>query len=214
MPERPQTPASKVLSPQQEPTTSPAEILKNPKDYLWELEFKGVGAFMLIDGQTTEIRVNQVNVTANFPEFSEGLQELSRQHSTILLFGTIFYQDGKRDRSLDMVKKRVAAPELADLSEYAYCYFAATDLLYLDGKGLRNKPLLERKGILSKLFAGFPGRYNIAPGLFNDLEIMEDAAKKLGYSTILGRKKNSRYNPSKFAITKSVPQAEITAKPS
>src|SRR2546430_13572877 len=78
-------------------------------------------------------------------------------------------------------------------------YLYAFDLLQLDGKSLIGLPLEARKNVLEKLCAGAgePIRYSGAIG--NDAKRLLEEVKRRGLEGIIGKQRDSAYEPGRRA---------------
>ncbi|QWT56051.1 non-homologous end-joining DNA ligase [Christensenella sp. MSJ-20] len=121
-------------------------------DYIYELKLDGVRCVAYLDPKTgTELRNKRnLNVTAAYPELREIHTQVKKR--CILDGEVLVIKDGKPDfsemqrRALmgDPFKIRLAADALP------VC-FTAFDILYQDGESLTQKPLMERKKLLSAM---------------------------------------------------------------
>jgi bifunctional non-homologous end joining protein LigD len=67
------------------------------------------------------------------------------------------------------------------------------DILSLDGRDLRNKPLMERRAVLGKLLAGAPAALHLSEHLDGDGAVIFDHACRLGLEGIVSKVKDSPY---------------------
>ena len=121
------------------------------KDYIYELKLDGIRCLAYIDAKSVNLR-NKRNkdVTAIYPELAEMNKCVKKR---VILDGelVVLDKDGKPDfyalqrRSLmsDSFKIGLSARN-------APVQFVAYDIIYFDGQDLTDKPLTERKAILSK----------------------------------------------------------------
>ena len=72
-------------------------------------------------------------------------------------------------------------------------FFYAFDLLRLDGKDLRERPLSERKAMLQKLLKNPPGVIRFSASLGEDVEELLQQAREIGLEGLIGKRKDSRY---------------------
>src|SRR6185503_7158784 len=75
--------------------------------------------------------------------------------------------------------------------------YYAFDLLELNGKDLRARPLVERKAALEKLLARAPDRIRYVEHFETDPHQVIKAACELGLEGIVSKKANSPYEPGR-----------------
>ena len=121
------------------------------KDYIYELKLDGIRCLAYIDAKSVNLR-NKRNkdVTAIYPELAEMNKCVKKR---VILDGelVVLDKDGKPDfyalqrRSLMADSFKIGLP-----ARNAPVQFVAYDIIYFDGQDLTDKPLTERKAILSK----------------------------------------------------------------
>ncbi len=118
--------------------------------WIYELKLDGNRALVYLDGESTEIRNRKNrNITALFPELAD---LYTRARRPCVLDGELIATtDGKPD--FYKLQRRVMSSKPARIHLEAAenpAVFVAFDILYLDGEMLVDRPLMERKGLMSE----------------------------------------------------------------
>lgn len=121
------------------------------KDYIYELKLDGIRCLAYIDAKSVNLR-NKRNkdVTAIYPELAEMNKCVKKR---VILDGelVVLDKDGKPDFYALQRRSLMADSFKIGLSaRNAPVQFVAYDIIYFDGQDLTDKPLTERKAILSK----------------------------------------------------------------
>ena len=121
------------------------------KDYIYELKLDGIRCLAYIDAKSVNLR-NKRNkdVTAIYPELAEMNKCVKKR---VILDGelVVLDKDGKPDFYAMQRRSLMADSFKIGLSaRNAPVQFVAYDIIYFDGQDLTDKPLTERKAILSK----------------------------------------------------------------
>ena len=137
----------KNISPMQLYETQPFD----DKDYIYELKLDGIRCLAYIDAKSVNLR-NKRNkdVTAIYPELAEMNKCVKKR---VILDGelVVLDKDGKPDFYALQRRSLMADSFKIGLSaRNAPVQFVAYDIIYFDGQDLTDKPLTERKAILSK----------------------------------------------------------------
>ena len=106
-------------------------------DWLYELKYDGFRALAFIESGSCRLVSRKAHVYKSFPSLSASLAQLP--HDAIL-DGEIVCLDGEGRPQFDALFRHREQP-----------YFAAFDILHLDGRELRDLPLIERKRILRRV---------------------------------------------------------------
>ena len=121
------------------------------KEYIYELKLDGIRCLAYIDAKSVNLR-NKRNkdVTAIYPELAEMNKCVKKR---VILDGelVVLDKDGKPDFYALQRRSLMADSFKIGLSaRNAPVQFVAYDIIYFDGQDLTDKPLTERKAILSK----------------------------------------------------------------
>ena len=121
------------------------------KDYIYELKLDGIRCLAYIDAQSVNERhTRNKDVTAIYPELAEMHKRVKKR---VILDGelVVLDKDGKPDFYALQRRSLMADSFKIGLSaRNAPVQFVAYDIIYFDGQDLTDKPLTERKAILSK----------------------------------------------------------------
>jgi bifunctional non-homologous end joining protein LigD len=87
--------------------------------------------------------------------------------------------------------------------------FHAFDLLWLNGKDLRDLPIEERKAKLAELFTETPAALRYSISFTKDIEELLEKLRTLGLEGLIGKRSGSRYE----AVKRSGAWVKIKAPP-
>jgi bifunctional non-homologous end joining protein LigD len=169
------------------PELDPTEADKPPAGAGWVHEVKWDGfraQAHLRDAKVTTYSRSGLDWTSEFDTVSEAVAKLNAKSAVIDGEVVVIGPGGKPDfqalrRNLDKHSK--------DLQYYAF------DLLELNGKDLRSRPLFERKAALRKLLARAPDRIRYVEHFDSDARKVMRAACDLGLEGIVSKKADSPY---------------------
>jgi bifunctional non-homologous end joining protein LigD len=157
-----------------------------PGSWLYELKFDGFRALGLRAGsQTALLSRNQKDLGIQFPEVLESLRQLEVRN--VAIDGEIVALDPQGRSSFQLLQAHISGEKHSHLAYYAF------DLLYLEGRDLRDRPLTERKEKLSKLFRSPPGVLRLSDALGNDATLLLRRARSLGLEGLIGKRADSLY---------------------
>lgn len=170
-----------------------ARLLAEPPagDWVYEIKFDGFRALALKDGDTTQLLSrNEKTLADKFPEVAPAVAALDVDDA--ILDGEIVALDDKGRSSFQLLQ----AYELGDASPPLQYY--VFDLLRLNGEGLIDLPLEERKARLEKLLtskgnakAGEILRYSAS--LKGEPAALLDSAREVGLEGLIGKRVGSLY---------------------
>ncbi|MHB1153388.1 MAG: ATP-dependent DNA ligase [Eubacteriales bacterium] len=174
-----------LISEDSEPFDSP--------DYIYELKLDGERCLAYLDENGTELR-NKRNI-----KMLPKVPELSEIHKCVInrciLDGELFIlKDGKPDffeiqrRSLMSNKFKI---ELASLKYPAS--FNAFDILYYQNQSVTDRPLFERKRLLTEVVREENDRFSISRFIETQGIAFYELAKKQELEGIIAKKKDSKY---------------------
>ncbi len=165
-------------------------------EYIFELKLDGIRCIAYIKPQSVVLQNKRhKDVTAIYPELSE--LKCCVKKRVILDGELVILTDGKPDfyalqkRSLmsDDFKIKLAANK-------APVQFVAYDILYIDGKDITNKPLMERKELLSNAVTEGHG-LSISRYIEKNGKAFFELAKQESLEGIVAKKKDGLYHISK-----------------
>ncbi len=161
-----------------------------PKEdgWLYELKYDGFRIIAYTEGNRVRLVTRNGNdYTKRFPEIVFRLMELASGRAMVL-DGEMVITDAQGRTDFQALQNYLKNPGNKNLT---YIVF---DLLALDGEDLRERPLIDRKGLLEELMKDAPknlyyGRYVMGKGEESLL-----AACEAGMEGIIGKKVNSGYS--------------------
>ncbi len=166
------------------------------KEYIYELKLDGIRCIAYIDTNSVVLQNKRFkDLTEIYPELSEVNKCVKKK---VILDGElVILTDGKPDfyalqkRSLmgDKFKRSLAARKKP-------VQFVAYDILYSDSKVLTDRPLMERKEILSKEIAE-KNNLSISRYIEKDGIAFFDLAKQEELEGIVAKKKDGKYHIGK-----------------
>jgi bifunctional non-homologous end joining protein LigD len=155
-------------------------------DWLYEIKFDGFRAIALRGGpQARLLSRNEKDFGAKFPEVMASVSELDVKDAVI--DGEIVALDDKGISSFQLLQAFELGQERPPIFYYAF------DLLRLNGKDLRERPLSERKEKLSKLLKDAPGVIRFSASLGEHADKLLGRARELGLEGLIGKRRDSFY---------------------
>ena len=164
-----------------------ARLVRDPFDregWLFELKWDGFRAIAERDhgGHVSLYSRNKNDIKKRFPAIVDALTALKRP---VILDGEIVALDEKGHARFEWLVNRGS-------SQKGILVYYVFDLLMLDGKDLRQLPLLKRKEHLARLLIGHP-RLPVVEYIPNDGRAMFAGALGLGLEGIVAKDSTSQY---------------------
>lgn len=166
------------------------------EDYIYELKLDGIRCIAYIEPKSVVLQNKRhKDVTDIYPELSDIRKCVKKR---VILDGELvvlidgkpnFYALQKRSLMGDEFKIKLAANSNP-------VQFVAYDILYFDGKDLTNKPLMERKDILSKVVTEGHG-LSISRYIEKNGKAFFELAKQEQLEGIVAKKKDGLYHIGK-----------------
>lgn len=157
-------------------------------NWVYEIKFDGWRALALKSGsQARLVSRNEKDFGGKFPEIMEAVAGLNAQDA--IVDGEIVALDEAGKSSFQLLQAYDIGQQRPPIFFYAF------DLLQLDGKDIKGKPLEERKALLESLLEGqdSDGVIRFSPDLGGDAEGLLIQARKLGLEGLIGKKESSLY---------------------
>ena len=183
-------------------TMSPmlAEIGDAPRsDHKWSYEPKLDGYRVIAFVQDGVVRLQSrrgIDLTAAFPEITA---ELAAQAvDRMILDGELLALDAAGRPSFNALQNRAALKhpkEIAEAQREASVVFMCFDLLHFAGLNLRGNPYIDRRRYLSQCL--LPSGHVQLVHVSDDAERLYAAALESGFEGIVGKRKDSTYQPGR-----------------
>ena len=160
----------------------------NGTEWLHEIKFDGYRIEARLDrGKVRLLTRKGLDWTHRFKPIAEAMTALDAD--TALIDGELVSEDERGISSFSQLQT-----DLRDGRSDRLCYFIF-DLLYLDGRDLRNQPLIERKAALERLTrsAGPNGRIRYAEHFDEDGEMILRHSCSLGLEGIVSKLRDAPY---------------------
>ncbi len=155
-------------------------------DWVYEIKFDGYRALAFINGGDVHLLSrNEKDFAERFPEVRDALEDLAL--SDTIIDGEIVAMDSKGRSSFQLLQTSDMVPERPPIFYYAF------DLLKLNGKDLRQRPLMERKAMLEKTLSKAQGIVRFSAGVGNNAQKLLKQARKLGLEGLIGKQQDSTY---------------------
>jgi bifunctional non-homologous end joining protein LigD len=162
--------------------------------WIYEIKFDGYRALALKGGsQARLLSRNQKDLGGKFPELMESILALPAQDA--IVDGEIVALDEKGRSSFQLLQARELDQERPPLIFYAF------DLLQLNGENLMDRPLEERKEMLSRLLGDKPGDIRFSAALDSTVKRLLEQVRKLGLEGLIGKRQGSLYEPGQRSGT-------------
>lgn len=156
-------------------------------DWAFEIKYDGYRALAFIQkGKAKLVSRNDKDMSQKFEPIKSGLENFFLQRA-VVLDGEIIVLDEQGKSDFEALQSYITKPSCKNL---VYMVF---DLLALDGKDLRKKPLLERKELLEKLLQNAPENFMFSDHILGKGEECFKQACKLKLEGVMCKKINSQY---------------------
>lgn len=163
--------------------------------WLLEIKYDGFRALGVInDGEVELWSRNHKPLNDRFPEVVDALKNL--KCASAIVDGEVAALDEAGRPTFQLLQNRESAEgSAAPLIYYAF------DLIHLDGKSLVNEPIEMRKAALEKLLKRAAGCIRFSPTFEEDPELLLEQVRKQGLEGIIGKRRNSIYEPGRRSGT-------------
>lgn len=188
-------PASDDPPPRAEPmlATSTDEPFDDP-DWVFEPRWDGIRAIAFCGEETSLIAHEREDVTSAFPE----LQRLHNQIVALeaMLDGVIVgFDDGVPSAQLLQVRMRLRDKRrIEQVAKTTPVVFVVFDLIFIDGKDLTHRPLVERRQLLEETVVT-SAQIQVSPVTESHGVALYSAAAAQGLEGIIAKRRNSAYQP-------------------
>ncbi len=158
--------------------------------WIYEIKFDGFRALGFRDADGARLRSrNNHDLGARFPEVAAAVATLDCADA--LIDGEIVALDEKGRSSFQLLQAYDLGQQRPPILFYAF------DLLYLDGRDLRPRPLTERKAELERLLGDASGVIRLSRSLGEDAGALLTQARKLDLEGLIGKRPDSPYEPGR-----------------
>jgi bifunctional non-homologous end joining protein LigD len=175
-----------------------AHVPSETKGWAFEIKWDGIRTLAFHDGKSMRLLSrNALDATFRYPELAELGRALGRR--TAILDGEIIALNEKGDPSFPELQKRmnvttkIAVERAAREVEISYVLF---DVLYLDGRNLRDDPFTTRRQKLETLASLLPPACRLSPvrvgGHKQGMDMLA-AARDRGLEGIMAKRTDSLY---------------------
>ncbi|MCH5171905.1 MAG: non-homologous end-joining DNA ligase [Erysipelotrichales bacterium] len=156
------------------------------KDYIFEIKYDGY-RIVAYCGSTIKLKTrNNLDYSKKFPSILNGLKSFDR---SMILDGELVTFDKKGKSDFSLLNENIKQGK----DNFTYVVF---DILALDGKDLRNEPLIERKEILKDALKDLPNNIIMSSYARKGKESFK-TAQKLNLEGIIAKKIDSKYTESR-----------------
>jgi bifunctional non-homologous end joining protein LigD len=155
-------------------------------DWMYEIKFNGWRALALKGGsQARLLSRSEKDLGAKFPEVMQSIADLDAADA--VLDGEIVALDEKGRSSFQLLQAFDIGQDRPPIFFYAF------DILHLNGRNMKDRPLIERKSRLERLLKNPPGVIRFSATLGKDAEILLEQVRQLGLEGVIGKLENSTY---------------------
>ncbi len=165
--------------------------------FLYEIKWDGTRCLFFIEGGKIRLQNRRLNdITYRYPEFWDLPQKIPRD-GVILDGEIVVLKEGKPAFRLLQEREHVVSPvKIKALAERLPATYMVFDLLYLDGQSIMERPLEERRQLLSEIVPESPfvveSRYVLEHGVaFFERVVAE------GFEGVMAKDLQSPYLPGK-----------------
>ena len=163
-------------------------------DWVYEIKWDGVRAICFIESGKLRMLSRNGNVMdKQYPELSILPHQVHARQA--IIDGEIAALDAQGRPSFELLQRRINVAEASAIARLARSHpvvFYAFDLLYLDGRDLRDVPLIERKKLLKEILKPNDVVRYSEHFTTNARELLA-AVKQQGLEGIIGKRPQSRY---------------------
>src|SRR2546428_9904997 len=156
-----------------------------PDDANWnyEMKYDGFRALVaIVDGKFAMWSRNELNLAPRFPVIADAVSKIKL--SEVVLDGEIVALDDKGAPRFQLLQQ-------GEQREFVFFF----DILWLDGRDLRQQTYVDRRAALQKALRRPPARVRLAEQLEMSGNDALELAKKGGFEGIIAKKKTSGYEP-------------------
>ena len=161
-----------------------------PGEWIYEIKFDGFRALAFKNKSGVKLLSrNNKEFDKKFPTVGKAAALLDAESAVI--DGEIVALDSKGKSSFQLLQAYDLGTEKPPLIFYAF------DLLYLDGKDLKNEPVTSRKDKLKELLKGNEEIIRFSESLEGEVKKLLKVADKLGLEGLIGKRVDSNYEAGK-----------------
>jgi bifunctional non-homologous end joining protein LigD len=167
-----------------------ARLEASPPAGEWSYEIKLDGFRTIVLKQGSHLRLlsrNEKDLGGKFPEVVDAIGRLRAKEA--ILDGEIVALDSKGRSSFQLLQARDIGQARPSIFFYAF------DLLQLNGRDLRNEPLIARKASLEELLKSPPDVIRFSASLGGNAAKLLKQARHLGLEGLIGKRNDSVYEP-------------------
>ena len=163
--------------------------LPHPESFSYEIKLDGYRLVAALAGGQVELSSRKgIDWTPRFPEVAQAIGSLSAREAVI--DGEACILDDQGRSSFGMLQAWLGGDTARAKGTLA---FAAFDLLWLDGRDLRGKPLEERRELLAALLKGAKAPLVMSVALDGSPAVIEKRARASGVEGLIAKRKGSTY---------------------
>lgn len=164
-------------------------------DWIFEVKWDGERALAYVEKNRISIRSrNQKEIAFKYPEITQDLAK-SLKTKSVILDGEICALDKYGRSKFQLLQNRLGLQDQSEIAQKAKkfpVFYFVFDILYLDGKSVKEKPLIERKKLIKKVLKP-TGFVQIPDFVDAEGEKFYEASRKKGLEGIIAKRKNSTY---------------------
>ena len=166
-----------------------AKLVDDPPTHghwLYELKFDGIRAIAIKDGRKVSlISRNGNKLDARFPEVREAVQKIPV--TECVLDGEVVALDAEGRSSFQLLQALEMEGRKAPLRFYVF------DLLQLNGRGVTNLPIEQRKELLANICENVSDPIYYSGEISGDVNSLLAEVKKRGLEGLIGKERGSTY---------------------
>jgi bifunctional non-homologous end joining protein LigD len=160
-------------------------VEKLPKgDWLYEIKLDGYRALAFKEGKAVRL-VSRNHKPLNYPQLLDALKLLPASH--VIQDGEIVALDEKGRSSFQLLQVYKSSEQRVPLVYYVF------DVLFLEGKDLRNEPLSARRELLATVLKKAPPNIRLSEGLQGSKEDLLRVAQEFGLEGLVAKRVGSLY---------------------
>jgi bifunctional non-homologous end joining protein LigD len=153
-------------------------------DWLYEVKLDGYRALAFKNGKEGRL-ISRNNKSLNYPQLTDSLKLLPADH--VILDGEIVALDEKGRSSFQLLQVYKSSEQRVPLVYYVF------DVLFLEGKDLRNQPLSARRKLLATVLKKAPENIRLSKELQGAKDELLRVAQEFGLEGLVAKRLGSLY---------------------
>ncbi len=169
------------------------------KDWVFEIKWDGVRSILFVNKSRNILEIQArsgMTITHRYPEIAAIAKSAIQCENSVVLDGEIVVLDSEGAPDFQRHQKRMNVDSKKDIESFSQStpstYFVF-DILYLDGRNLKQLTFLERRAVLSKILNVRSARMRISDYIEEWGKAVFDNAVNMKLEGVVGKQKYNKY---------------------